>query len=142
MKAISLWQPWAHAMKICAKQNETRSWHTNYRGDLLICSAKSGLSKEECHAQVDALMPTTELYELQFGYGLCVVELYDCVSTDDISYDDYCYEEEFGDYSPGRFVWMTRNHRSIVPFPVKGRQGLFNVDDSLIRYFGEANAET
>ena len=42
MKAISLWQPWASLMQTGAKQIETRSWSTNYRGPLLICSTKSG----------------------------------------------------------------------------------------------------
>lgn len=40
MKALSLWQPWASLMALGVKQNETRSWPTSHRGDLLICAAK------------------------------------------------------------------------------------------------------
>lgn len=47
MKAISLWQPHASLMQTGAKQIETRSWKTNYRGPLLICSAKGGLSVKQ-----------------------------------------------------------------------------------------------
>lgn len=36
-------------------------------------------------------------------------------------------EQEFGDYSPGRFAWVTRDLRRLKPFPVSGRQGLFQV---------------
>jgi len=43
-------------------------------------------------------------------------------------------EEEYGDYSPGRFAWITDNCRPVKPFPVVGQQGLFNVDDDLIEY--------
>ena len=42
LKAISLWQPWASLIPLGLKHYETRSWKTNYRGKLLICStAKS-----------------------------------------------------------------------------------------------------
>ena len=46
MKAISLWQPWASAMAIGAKQIETRGWSTNYRGPVAIHAAKR-LKKRE-----------------------------------------------------------------------------------------------
>ncbi len=40
MKCISLWQPWASLIVIGAKQFETRSWSTSYRGPLLIHAAQ------------------------------------------------------------------------------------------------------
>ena len=40
IKALSMWQPWASLVGTGAKRYETRSWSTNYRGLLLICSAK------------------------------------------------------------------------------------------------------
>ncbi len=40
MKAISLTQPWATLVAIGAKQIETRSWSTPYRGELAIHAAK------------------------------------------------------------------------------------------------------
>jgi hypothetical protein len=40
MKAISLWQPWASAIALGWKKNETRHWSTDYRGPLLIHAAK------------------------------------------------------------------------------------------------------
>lgn len=63
MKAISLWQPWASLMQTGAKTWETRSWKTNYRGPLVICSTKTGLSKKELnrflmkHTFQSGLMP-------------------------------------------------------------------------------------
>lgn len=36
MKALTLYQPWAHLVAIGAKQIETRSWSTDYRGPLAI----------------------------------------------------------------------------------------------------------
>lgn len=37
-------------------------------------------------------------------------------------------EINFGDFSPGRYAWKLENVRAIDPFPVKGRQGLFEVE--------------
>jgi len=134
MKAISLWQPWAHAMKIYLKTIETRGWRTHYRGDLLICSAKGGLNKGELLDETMRILPGINRDRMKFGYALCVVNLYDCIPTDVLSIRDYMFEDELGDFSEGRFAWMTNNHRQIQQFPVVGRQGLFEVDDSLIKY--------
>lgn len=36
--------------------------------------------------------------------------------------------QPFGDFSPGRYAWKLENVRTIEPFPVKGCQGLFEVE--------------
>lgn len=36
MKVLSVWQPWAQLLAAGHKHNETRSWRTNYRGEILI----------------------------------------------------------------------------------------------------------
>lgn len=58
------------------KQNETRSWPTSYRGNLVICASKRKPSLEECGdvATYAAAMA------MPYGAALCVVELYDCVA--------------------------------------------------------------
>ena len=45
MKAITLTQPWATLVAMGAKQVETRSWSTAYRGQIAIHAAK-GYPKE------------------------------------------------------------------------------------------------
>ncbi|GAX02480.1 hypothetical protein IWT140_00077 [Secundilactobacillus pentosiphilus] len=40
-----------------------------------------------------------------------------------------------------QYAWQLDNVRVIEPFPVKGRQRLFNVDDSLIKYHPEIDDE-
>ncbi len=162
MKAISLWQPWASLMEVGAKTIETRGWKTQYTGDLLICSTKSGLKKREFEKLLmkwefqEGLSksygrrdnygliinwPGVEIEDLPLGIALCVVKLEGCIKTDKLISDncvptryDYSLEKEFGDYSSGRFAWITTNLRPIKPFPVVGQQGLFNVDDELIEY--------
>lgn len=39
MKAITIWQPWASLLACGAKQYETRSWATSYRGPIAIHAA-------------------------------------------------------------------------------------------------------
>ena len=41
MKALSVKQPWAHRIIKGLKNIEYRSWSTDYRGPLLICSSKT-----------------------------------------------------------------------------------------------------
>lgn len=126
MKAISLWEPWGTAIALGLKANETRSWPTSHRGDVLICSAKRPMTREElavCLA--NGIDPTTVVY----GCALCIVELYDCVPTAGLAGKLPAREARLGNYEFGRFAWLTRNLRRLVkPFPVSGRQGFFDVD--------------
>lgn len=39
MKALTIWQPWASLLACGAKQYETRSWATKYRGPIAIHAA-------------------------------------------------------------------------------------------------------
>src|SRR5258706_13740796 len=110
MKAISLWQPWASAMALGAKRNETRSWFMSYRGDLVICAAK--------RKPVVTEFESTGLYQqalaVPYGAALCVVEVYDCIPSQNfIKSADRALlplriiteeEWEMGDYTPGRWI--------------------------------------
>lgn len=144
MKAISLWQPYASLMQTGAKRIETRSWETKYRGKLLICSAKGGITKRELRYLLS--IPSfkaglfsqygteVEIKDLPFGMALCVVDLIGIRPTHKFNIDISDPEFSFGDYSRRRFAWITKNQRLIKPFPVTGRQRLFNVSDERIKY--------
>jgi hypothetical protein len=103
------------------KKNETRNWPTSHRGDLVICSAKHPLddvavqvAREHC------------IFSMPLGYALCVVELYDCVPTDQLPGQMADKELSLGDYTPGRFAWFTRNLRRLRnPVPLTGHQGFW-----------------
>ncbi len=126
MKAISLWQPYASAMARRLKSVETRSWHTKYRGDLLICSAKVKPKPGDFQSVDEFFKALT----LPFGCALCIVEVYDCIPTEHVVHSlgnlQFDREKPWGDYTPGRFGWMTRHLRPLKkPVPVKGKQGLW-----------------
>lgn len=143
VKAISLWEPWASLIRTGAKTYETRSWWTSYRGPLLICAAKTreydymvcnadfqkGLQKLFWNV-TDMKFPVQIKEEhLNFGKAVALVELIRCEPTESLSFADFSKEEMFGNYSPGRFAWKLRMIKNdFKPFPVKGSQGLFEVD--------------
>ena len=122
IKALSLWEPWASFMRLGRKKNETRSWPTQYRGPLLICAAKKTTPK------TIALAHHHGLRHLLCGEAVALVDLVDCVRTEDLNREIDAREALLGDYSPKRYAWITENLRVIKLFPVKGKQGLFNVN--------------
>jgi hypothetical protein len=151
MKAISLWQPWASLVMTGAKKFETRSWPTNYRGPLAICAAKGGLTLIDaihCLSRWDfqgglaplvgmqldltaSTWPGVKIEHLPFGMALGVVDLVDCLRTDDLTLAQIATDRPFGDFSLGRYAWRLENVRPFEkPLPVKGRQGFFNIDIS------------
>ena len=106
MKAISLKQPWASMIAHGRKTIETRKWPTKFRGDILIVSSKN-----------------PRIAGFPSGMALCIVTIINCrtmVKTDEAA---ACCEL----YS-GAYAWELKNIRSIMPFEVKGRLGLFNID--------------
>lgn len=150
MKAISLWEPWASLIRTGAKTIETRHWETEHRGRLLICASKGGLTKVELIRMLAqhefqkglAWLRGPEQWwdirrqDLNFGMAVAIVEVVDCFSTNDIPphYEkNVALNAHFGNFEPYRYCWMLNLlRRDFKPFPVKGCQGFFNVDDALI----------
>jgi hypothetical protein len=144
MRVISLWEPWASLMAANVKRNETRSWATPYRGWLAIASTASmnttckqllatpPFSDEVRKALGRESMPTPQfIASFQLGRILCIVKLERVLSTDQIQAVPYP-ESLFGDYTPGRFAWMTRDCRKLPePIPHRGSQGLSLVDPDI-----------
>lgn len=143
IKAISLWEPWASLIRTGAKTYETRSWKTAYRGPLLICAAKGGASVQKIINLLNdpkfqlGLRPirrNTLSYvyfeNLNFGKAVAVVSLENCLPVDIDSIAEISEaERNFGDFSPGRYMWKLKMLNNIFePFPVKGKQGFFEVD--------------
>lgn len=132
MKAIGLWQPWASAMAFGLKKNETRSWPTTYRGPLLIHAAKKVIPWPSDYIQLSFHGVAVQPKDLPLGQILCRVDLVDCKRITLDNRPPVGMEREFGDYTPGRYMWITDNLEVLSPFPFRGRQGLFNVADAEI----------
>jgi activating signal cointegrator 1 len=142
VKAISLWQPWASLMAAGLKKIETRSWPTSYRGDLVICSTKTTppnvrrwlLESRQPDALAIISACHNHIREQPAGVALCLVHLAACWPTEEARTTVEAQAElAFGDYNDGRFAWFTTDIRPFaVPFAVRGRQGMFDIDDAIV----------
>lgn len=144
MKAISLWQPWASLIASGAKQIETRSWYTSYRGPLAIHASKRRVKSELIELADDddyiaALGVKPEealqkLMDLPLGAIVAVVNLSGCYSVEAVRVPSGLGEEYWlGNYDRGRYAWILTDVRPLAdPIPFKGAQGFFDVPDELM----------
>jgi len=132
MKAISLWQPWASAMAMGLKKNETRHWSTSYRGPLLIHAAKK---KVKIPYELLKTLTRNGLnpYEVDYGVLVCKVDLIDCQQIGDDNRPPHdSLEYQLGNYDHGRWMWITDNLQVFDPIAFRGSQGFFNIPDNII----------
>lgn len=139
MKTLSMMQPWAQLVVIGAKQFETRSWATTYRGPLAIHASKT-FTRETAKLVMLTEPFKTVLTEAGFpllslmprGVIIAVCELVDVMATDvALQFAKNVFlETAFGDFSRGRFAWKLENIRALPePIPSKGTLGLWECRD-------------
>lgn len=122
MKALSVKQPWASYIAFGAKTVEWRSWPTKYRGPLLICS-----SKGDCILELEN-SPAKEII-LPGGMALGVVDLVECqnMTLADFKAAMITSDKENSAFAPTGYAWHIRPLYEIIPVPVKGKLGIFNI---------------
>lgn len=117
MKALSVRQPWADMICSGEKGIEFRSRPTSHRGKLLICSSKFN---EGYTVEIDGVQKP-----LPLGMMLCVVNLIGCEPVTS------AHKKEPGCPSAmDGYAWIFDDYvGAIVPKPVIGRLGLFDVPE-------------
>lgn len=105
MKALSIHPVYAGAIFAGEKTVEVRTWRTDYRGDIVICSTNKKFKDT---------IP---------GHALCVVRLADVVTLRREHLEAAMMNA--ADYEPGYYAWILDDLRIIRPVPVKGRLGLW-----------------
>nr|WP_204166784.1 ASCH domain-containing protein [Bacillus sp. CGMCC 1.16541] len=146
MKVISIMQPWASLIALGEKKFETRSWRTNYRGELAIHASKK-IDRTAC--KMTPIVQTLNkhsivlLNDLPTGMIIATCNLEGCyeVMTEDgesailEGWNKFVFDNEynFGDFSEGRFAWELSNIRTLnKPIQAKGQLGLWNFKEGLI----------
>ena len=130
MRVLTIKEPFATLIKNKVKYIETRSWKTNYRGELYIHAGLSKLTKE-----IKERKELTKLYkenELKYGYIICKCTLVDCIYMT----EDFIKEEKrknpknfvSGRYEVGRYAWVLDNIEPIKPIQAKGKLGIWYYD--------------
>ncbi len=130
MRALTVCQPWAWAIVHGSKDIENRTWHTHFRGTLLIHAGKSrdwftpdaieGIEMLD-HRRVSPNMPG-----MAYGALIGRCRLIDCIPADVAVRRGYRYVS-----GPWCFVLADRVALP-RPIPYVGRQGFFDVPDALI----------
>ena len=125
MKVLSIKEPFATLIKDGVKIYETRSWKTNYRGEIYIHASLS-LSKSEGVGSANKYLKS----EIKPGFILCKCELVDCIPMTDefIKYiNKETSEYDYGLYSEGRYAWKLKVLEVLdEPIPAKGKLGIWN----------------
>ena len=125
MKVLSIKEPFATLIKDGVKIYETRSWKTNYRGEVYIHASLS-LSKSERVESANKYLKS----EIKPGFILCKCELVDCIPMTDefIKYiNKETSEYDYGLYSEGRYAWKLKVLEVLdEPIPAKGKLGIWN----------------
>ncbi len=128
MKVLSLIEPYATLIKIGKKKIETRSFKTNYRGELYIHASSTKIPKEWKNNK--KLMNLINDIDLNFGYIICKCNLIDCVYMDNNFLNRIKNDKtEFicGDYKLGRYAWILEDIEVLDnPIYAKGKLGIWN----------------
>ena len=120
MKALTVCQPYATMIVCGEKRVENRDWPTRYRGSMYIHAGKSRAWLQDGDEEQYPNMP--------FGAVVAIVKLVDCVQLETKAADAYpwLYDHLHAD---GPWCWILDQVTPIGPWPYRGRQGLFDIDD-------------
>jgi len=133
VKVLSLTEPYATLIKEKKKYVETRSWKTNYRGELYIHASITKMSKNIL--QREELMSLIENKEMNFGSIICKCNLVDCVymTEEYVEEMEHTNHQEYicGEYSTGRYAWILEDIKPIEPIKAKGQLNIWNYYDEL-----------
>ena len=143
MKAISLWQPYASLIAAGVKTIETRGWAPP-RGlvgeRIAIHAAKaietSDVRGRERHRLIAAALDDPEWDgNVPRGAVVCTAVLDHTALVTGLERDGQVVAgnghlvpvDEWGDFSPGRWLWFLRGVEPMdPPAPARGRQGFWN----------------
>jgi hypothetical protein len=123
MKAITICQPYAHLIALFIKRVENRTWPTRYRGPILI---HAGMSRDwlDTHPAIGE--------EMAFGAVVATANLIDCVHIDDVkagTFDLVYPWLKDHEHASGPYCFILADVKRLEqPVPMKGRQGLFDIE--------------
>ena len=129
MKVISLTEPYATLIKEKKKYVETRSWKTNFRGEIYIHASSTKIP--ESYLNNKELMDLVANIDLNFGYIICKCKLVDCLyMTKEYVLDmkeNHYSEYICGQYEDGRYAFILEDIEILEnKVPTKGKLNIWN----------------
>lgn len=133
MKCISVRQPFASLIARDYKHVENRSWTTNHRGLIAIHAGVYRNQADELDV-VREFRRAREPWDADLPRGgiIAIARLVGVVSSADEIENEY----ERGWYT-GEYGWLLGSVQPVEFVPMRGRLGLFEIDDALIKPLGE-----
>jgi hypothetical protein len=125
MKVITIKEPYATLIAEGLKEYEFRTWKTNYRGDILIHSAKTP-NKENKKRFIDRNLKYNE------RYIIAKATITDCVEVDDklikelLNKDKEVYKNLSIKRDKPLYGFKLENVEKIDPIEIKGQLGFWN----------------
>ena len=128
MKVISIKEPFATLIMNGSKKIETRSWKTNYRGEIFIHASRNS-TKEMFNNNIWQNLSNN--LDLNYGKIICKCNLVDCIYMDRQFIDTVKRDQleySLGIYEIGRYAWILENIEHIYQLPAKGKLNIWNFD--------------
>lgn len=129
MKVISIKEPFATLIKDKFKKIETRSFKTNYRGEIYIHVSGKTFAKEFLNNKY--VIELSKNITPSYGYIICKANLIDCIYMDEeflakIKKDKQEYN--LGLYEKGRYAWILSDINPIKPIKANGKLNIWNYE--------------
>lgn len=130
MKVLTIREPWASLIGEHIKTIETRSWPTNYSGELFIHAGKYPVPKN--NERVNRLISYLNDSPFQYGKIFIRCNLIDCVLID----EDYAasvkksmpLNYDCGDFTLGKYAWILTDITKIDPIDATGHLSIWNYE--------------
>lgn len=114
IKCLSLWEPWATAMRLGLKRIETRHWFISHRGPLAIQASKQKFEPDKYDpAFVRYCVENNLLSRSQYGRMVCIVYADNCQNVVKLK-DLDPIEKMFGNYLPEKVCQQCKNVESFT----------------------------
>lgn len=126
MKVLSIKEPFASLIKEGYKKIETRSFKTNYRGEIYIHAS----IKKVTESYEDNIILNNLMKKVNYNYGniICKANLVDCKLMDEKFLEEIknnSQEESLGIYKLGRYAWILEDVEVIESIPAKGNLNIW-----------------
>lgn len=134
MRVLSIKEPFASLICEGIKHIETRSWKTNYRGEIYIHASLAKVPKND--ERINRLIKMLNDKELNMGKIICKCKLVDCVYMTEEYIKDMKENNEIeylcGHYEVGRYSWVLEDVEVLdEKIEAKGRLGIWHYNDRL-----------
>ena len=132
MKVLSIKEPYATLIASGNKMIETRSFKTNYRGELFIHASKAKIIKKNITNQY--VLDLIDKLDMNYGNIICKVKLVDCIYMDETfikNIKSNLKEYNVGLYEVGRYAWILEGAELMKPIACKGKLNIWNYDGKI-----------